>query len=160
MKILLPVDGSACSLAAVNHALTLVEQGLDASFVLANVQEPPSFYEVVTAHDTEVLTQVRGAAGTDQLQAAEALLEAAEVDYESEIAGGSPAHLLVDLLENYGCDAVVMGARGAGDPEAGGIGSVAESLLLHSPVPVTLVRLKAAEEVVAKPDEPSDAEPS
>jgi nucleotide-binding universal stress UspA family protein len=160
MKIFLPVDGSAGSLAAVSHALTLVEQGLDASFVLANVQELPSLYEVVTAHDTEVLTQVRRAAGTDQLQAAEALLQAAEVDYEIEIASGSPANLLVDLLENYGCDAVVMGARGVGDPEAGGIGSVAEALLLHSPAPVTLVRLKAAEDVLAEPDEPSEAEPS
>ena len=31
-----------------------------AEFVLLNVQEPPSLYEVVVAHDPEVLAQVRG----------------------------------------------------------------------------------------------------
>ncbi len=144
MKIFLPVDGSAASLEAVRHALHLHRQGLRASFVLVNVQEPPSLYEVVVAHDVEVIEKVRGAAGADLLQMAEALLQGAGVDYETEVAGGDPSHLLVDLLENYGCDAVVMGARGMGDPLAGGIGSIAHELLLHSPVPVTLVRAPAA----------------
>ena len=142
MKILLPVDGSLPSLDAVRHALGLVAQGLRASFVLVNVQEPPSLYEVVVVHDAEGIEKMRSAAGADLLQAAEALLDAAGVDYESEVAGGDPSHLLVDLLENYGCDAVVMGARGMGDPEGGGIGSVAHELLLHCPAPVTLVRLR------------------
>jgi nucleotide-binding universal stress UspA family protein len=143
MKIMLPVDGSEPALHAVRHALALVDNGLRASFVLVNVQEPPSLYEVVVAHDAEVIEHVRGAAGADLLQAAEALLDAAEVDYESEVAGGEATHLIIELAENYGCDAVVMGARGMGDPEAGGFGSVAEQLLLHSPVPVTLVRRTA-----------------
>ncbi len=140
MKIMLPVDGSEPALHAVRHALALVEAGLRASFVLVNVQEPPSLYEVVVAHDADVIEHVRGAAGADLLQAAEALLDAAGVDYESEVAGGEATHLIIELAENYGCDAVVMGARGMGDPEAGGLGSVAEHLLLHCPVPVTLVR--------------------
>lgn len=145
MKILLPVDGSEPALAAVRHALSLKAQGLDASFVLANVQEPPSLYEVVVAHDPEVLAQVRGAAGDDLLAPAAALLDAAKVEYESEVAGGQAATLLVDLAENYGCDAVVMGARGVGSPQGRGLGSVAHALLLHSPVPVTVVRLPSPE---------------
>lgn len=140
MKILLPVDGSPPALEAVRHALRLLEGGLQASFVLVNVQEPPSLYEVVVAHDAEVIGQVRGAAGADLLQPAEVLLDAAGVDYESEVAGGDPGNLLVELLENYGCRAVVMGARGMGEPEARGLGSVAQALLNHSPVPVTVVR--------------------
>lgn len=145
MKILVPVDGSAPALAAVRHALSLVSQGLRAEFVLANVQEPPSLYEVAVTHDAEALQQLRTAAGADLLAAAEALLDAAGVEYESEVAGGEPANVLVELLENYGCEAVVMGARGMGDPEAGGLGSVAEGLLAHSPVPVTVVRAVAAD---------------
>lgn len=145
MKILLPVDGSAPALAAVQHALTLADDGLQASFVLINVQEPPSLYEVVVTHDTDRLQQLRQGAGVDVLQAAEALLAASGFDYESEIAGGEPASLLVDLIENYGCDAVVMGARGIGEPHATGLGSVAEALLAHSPVPVTVVRSARAE---------------
>jgi len=139
MKILLPVDGSAAALAAVQHALQLVREGLRAEFVLANVQEPASLYEMVVAHDPDVIEQVRSGAGADLLAPAEALLEAAGLSYESEVAGGQPATVLVDLLENYGCEAVVMGARGAGS----GSGSVALALLQHSPVPVTLVRAPA-----------------
>ena len=51
-----------------------------------------------------------------------------------------PAALLLELLENYGCDAVVMGARGMGQPDAAGLGSVAQSLATHCIVPLTLVR--------------------
>lgn len=91
MKIMLPVDGSAASLAAVQHALQLVVDGLQAQFVLANVQEPPSLYEVVVAHDVEVLDEVRTAAGADLLRAAEAMLEGGRHAYESEVAGASLA---------------------------------------------------------------------
>lgn len=140
MKILLPVDGSPTSLAAVRHALQLRAEGLDASYVLLNVQEPPSLYEVVVAHDAEVLSDVRRAAGVDLLAGAEALLQAAGAEWESEVAGGEPGALIVELLENYGCDAVVMGAGEAS------LGSVAEAVLRHAPVPVTVVREPAAAE--------------
>lgn len=139
MKILLPVDGSAASMAAVQYALQLARDGLTAEFVLANVQEPPSLYEVVVAHDVAVLDQVRTAAGADLLAPAEALLEGGGHAYESEVAGGDPGHLLVDLAENYGCDAIVMGATGMG-ASTSALGSVALALLHHSPVPVTVVR--------------------
>jgi nucleotide-binding universal stress UspA family protein len=146
MKILLPVDGSGPALEAVRHALRLAAQGLRASFVLANVQEPASLYEVVLAHDADVIGQVRGAAGADLLLGAERLLDAAGAAHESEVASGEPGRQLIDLLENYGCDAVVMGARGMGKPEGRDIGSVAHYVLLHSPVPVTLVRMPPPEE--------------
>lgn len=139
MNILLPVDGSKASLAAVRHALQLRADGLQASFVLANVQEPPSLYEIVVAHDAEVLSDVRRAAGADLLSAAEALLQAADAPWQSEVVGGDPGHLLVEMIENYGCDAVVMGL-GSGAP-----GTVASALLKHSPVPVTLVRVVDAD---------------
>jgi len=140
MKILLPVDGSADALAAVRHALVLRAEGLAASFVLANVQEPPSLYEVIVAHDADVIAQVRRDAGADLLLAAEQLLATAGADSESVVAGGSPAAVLVDLAEEHACDAVVMGWRGIGDPEAAEAGSVAAAVMRHSPVPVTLVR--------------------
>ncbi len=153
MKILLPVDGSEPSLEAVRHALRCTAEGLRASFVLVNVQEPPSLYEVVVAHDAQVLEEVRGSAGSDLLRPAEALLDAAGVDVETEVAGGSPTALIIDLLENYGCDAVFVGARGSGQPDAAGLGSVATHLLLHCPVPVTVVRRAPAAEV-----EPGEAD--
>ena len=146
IKILLPIDGSTAALAAVKHVLRLSADGLSAEAVLLNVQEPPSLYEVVTAHDAEVLRHLRSDAGADLLAPAEALLTAAGVSWQSEVAGGQPGPLLVDLLENYGCDAVVMGAQGVGDPGATDLGGVAAWLVRHSPVPVTLLRADAVVE--------------
>ena len=62
MNILLPVDGSAVSLEAVRFAVRMARSGLDVSAVLANVQEPATLYELVVAHDPEVIAQVSAAA--------------------------------------------------------------------------------------------------
>jgi nucleotide-binding universal stress UspA family protein len=141
MKILLPVDGSEAALHAVRHALALARDGLRAEFVLLNVQPPATLYEVVTAHDPDVLREVRGSAGADQIASAEALLGEHGVDWESEVAGGDPAHGIVEAVERYGCDAIVLGARGLGDLRAALFVSVSHAVLNASPVPVTVVRL-------------------
>lgn len=157
MKILLPIDGSPDAMAAVRHALRLVESGLAAEMVLVNVQVPASLYEVVTAHDVEVIEQVRTGAGAELLAPAEALLQASGLSWESEVVGGYASTMLIEVLENYGCDMVVMGARGMAEPDADGLGSVAEALLEHSPVPVTVVRLAEAAEVADAADAESDS---
>ena len=75
MKILVPIDGSADALAALRHVIALKLAGLGLECVLVNVQDPPSLYEVVTAHDAERLSDVRRAAGADLLAPAEGMLE-------------------------------------------------------------------------------------
>lgn len=139
MNILLPVDGSALSLEAVHHAIRLVRDGLKANFVLANVQEPSSLYEMVVVHDPEALRRVSAAAGAHSLAKANALLTQADIEHETEVATGEPAHTLIDIIERYQCDAVIMGAHGVGESGAA-FGSVAQELLRHSPVPVMIVR--------------------
>ena len=156
MKILLPLDGSEHALEAVRHALRLVREGLRARFVLANVQEPTYLYEMVLAPDAEVLERVSGAAGSHALEAGEALLKAAGIEYEREIASGDPAHTLVDIVERYGCDAVIMGARGMGRLRRALHGSVSHEMLHAAPVPVTIVRLPA-EAPAAESDSESES---
>jgi nucleotide-binding universal stress UspA family protein len=156
-KILLPVDGSAAALAAVRHVLALMQDGLRAELVLANVQEPPSLYEVVVMHDPAVLDDVRAGAGADLLAEAEALLEQAGQPYESEVAGGDPGHVLVDLIETYGCTAVVMGCHAKPAGGSAGPGRVALSVLQHSPVPVTLVPPPEPAEAADLAEEPAPA---
>lgn len=139
MKILLPVDGTPTSLAAVHHALYLVREGLRAEFVLANVQDTPTLYEIVTAHDPEVIEQVRHGAGADLLAAASALLEGAGVDYVTEVATGETANMLIEIAERHGAEAVIIGAERHGGLRSVLIGSVSQSLLHDCPVPVTVV---------------------
>jgi nucleotide-binding universal stress UspA family protein len=157
MKILLPVDGSPAALAAVQHALDWVRRGLPASFVLANVQEPASLYEVVVGHDPQTIEEVRRGAGADLLAPAEALVEAAGQSYESEVAGGNPHHTLLEMAERYGCDAIVMGARGEGTGLVR-LGSVAQAVLEHSTLPVTIVRAAEALEGAVEDAEDADGD--
>ncbi|MEO5697521.1 MAG: universal stress protein [Burkholderiaceae bacterium] len=140
MKILLPTDGSEASLEAVHHALRLVHEGLRASFVLANVQEPASLYEVVVAHDADVIENVSAAAGAHSLEAAQTLLRAAGVEFESEVASGDPANMLVDIGERFECDLIIMGARGVGALSGALLGSVSNSVLHTANVPVMIVK--------------------
>ncbi len=140
MKILLPVDGSDISLEAVRFAVRLARDGLDASVVLANVQEPASLYEILVAHDAEVLDRISAEAGVHAMMQAEALLQQAGIAYEREVAKGDPAHTLVDILENYGCDLVVMGARGQGTLRSALLGSVSHEVLHAAGVPVMIVK--------------------
>ena len=139
MKILLPVDGSENALEAVRHALRLVHGGLRASFVLANVQEPASLYEVVVAHNAEVIEQVSEAAAEHALAPAQTLLSAAGFGFETETGRGDPGHQIVDIAERCGCDLIILGARGM-EPLEGALGSAADSVLRHASVPVMIVR--------------------
>ena len=140
MKILLPLDGSEHALEAVRFAVRLVREGLQASFVVANVQEPTTLYELLLAHDAEVLERVSGAAGSHSLEAGEMLLKKAGIAYEREIGSGDPAHTIVEIIERYACDAVIMGARGMGRLRRAMLGSVSHEVLHAAPVPVTIVR--------------------
>ena len=144
-KILIAVDGSPLALDAVHHVLELVRDGLQASVVLANVQEAASLYELVMSRDPELIASASLEAGEDLMASARALLDAAGVPYETEIGIGDPAHTLVDLIENTQCDMAVIGARGQGALSSALLGSVSQSLAHSSPVPVTIVRHAAPE---------------
>lgn len=140
LKILIAVDGSELSLDAVQHALTLVQQGLQASFVLANVQEGATLYEMVVAHDPLVLQEVSHDAGAHLLAPAQALLSAAGVDFESVVESGDPVNMLLDIVEREACDGVILGARGHGNIRGSLLGSVSQQLVHACPVPVTVVK--------------------
>lgn len=140
LKILLPTDGSPRSLDAVHHAIHLVACGLKARFVVANVQSPANLYELVVAHDPAVIQKVSEAAGHDLIRPSLKVLQAAGLQAEQEVATGDPAHMLLEILENHGCDAVIVSARGTSESEEVTPGSVAQALLDECKVPVTLVK--------------------
>jgi nucleotide-binding universal stress UspA family protein len=152
MKILLPVDGSPLSLEAVRHAIRLARDGLQAEFVLANVQEPSSLYEMMVVHDPDALQRMALEAGQHQIAEADRLLTEAGLAHEIEIASGEPAHMLIDIAENYQCKAVIMGAHGEGESSAA-LGSVAQDVLRHSPIAVMIVRPEVAESPEPSADE-------
>ncbi len=140
MKILIPVDGSEPALDAVRHALQLLQTGLQASCVLATVQDPVFLYEMVLPPGAEVLERVSGAVGDKALAGAEALFRAAGVPFAREIASGEPASALLDVARRHHCDAIIMGARGLGMLRSALLGSVSQRLVQDAAVPVTIVK--------------------
>ena len=140
LKILIAVDGSELSLDGVHHALSLVRQGLKASIVLANVQEPATLYELVTTRDPDLIAAASLEAGEHLMASARALLDAAGVAYETDVGVGDVAHTLVDMIERLGCHMVIIGAKGQGAITSALLGSVSQELAHASPVPVTIVK--------------------
>lgn len=137
MKILVPIDGSEAALDAARHALRMHALGLRASLVQATVQESTYAYELMLAPDAQVLERVSGAVGARALTNAQALFEAAGVAFETEIGSGDPAPTLLEIAARFGCEAIVMGARGRSALHSALLGSVSQSVLQASPIPVT-----------------------
>ena len=140
MKILIPLDGSDFALAAVHHALRLHHDGLRAGFVLATVQEPGSVFEVLMVPDAEARESVHQALGAQALAAAEALFTAAGAAFECEVRAGYPATMLIEIAEDYGCDAIIIAANGKGTLRSALLGSVSQAILHASTLPVTVVK--------------------
>lgn len=146
LNYLIPTDGSDISLDAVRHGLRLLREGLPVQFTLAHVREPVHLYEVVLAPHLEVLENASLAAAEHALQPAQALLQSAGASFETEIVTGDAAHELTDLAERCGCDGILISTAGAGWLSNDRIGRVANAVLHHATVPVTLVRRVDLEE--------------
>lgn len=143
VKVLVAIDGSEASLSAAHHALRLHTLGLQCSFVLATVQEPTYNIELMLAPGAAVLERLTGAVGERALAQARLLFDAAGVGYEAEISSGDPAQALLDTAARFGCEFIIMGARGHGALRSALLGSVSQAVLQTSPRPVTIVRLNA-----------------
>lgn len=144
MKILLPLDGMEGSLIAVRFAIRLIREGLQASIVLANVQEPATLYEMSVAPDPQVLQKISLAAGVHALEGGEQLLKLAGMAFETEVGSGDPAHTIVDMVERLGCDMVIMGARSKSSLRTALLGSVSHGVVHGAAVPVMLIKPEEA----------------
>lgn len=140
MKWLIPIDGSELSFEAVAHAVSMARAGLPSEMVLVNVQEPATVYEMVTLHDEAALQEVAKAAGLDLMAPAAELARAADLPFSQHVLTGDPVPMLLEVLEVEGCDAIVMGSHGASAVRRALLGSVSQSLLEKSPVPITFVK--------------------
>ena len=140
--VLLPVDGSAPSLRACQHLLAL-RQGLREpsamTIHLLNVQRPVSG-DVSTFVAKGSLQDYYNERSEAALAPARAVLSAAGVSWQEEQRVGTPGQTIADAARSHGCDLIVMGARGLGSQTEVLLGSVAQSTIEHSNVPVLLVK--------------------
>jgi nucleotide-binding universal stress UspA family protein len=139
-KILLPIDGTELSLQQTRFAIQLMLNGLKAHYVVANVQEPASFYELITLRNAATVKQISARAARDIVAPAVQLLEAAGVPHDVRITEeGDAVQGMLDLIESEQCDMVIIGAHDRKLLESGGMRSSAQRLARVAPVPVLSV---------------------
>ena len=77
--------------------------------------------------------------GNHAISRAVADLEAAGIETESRIASGKPADVLVQVAQEVGADAIVVGTVGESPISGAILGSVVLRLVQRSPVPILVV---------------------
>jgi nucleotide-binding universal stress UspA family protein len=146
MKILLAVDGSADSAAAVEA-------------VAQRPWPPQSEVKVITAAETPLMVGMEPWVPSqeyfDQVEkavreAAQAVIDAAleklktiedkRLKISSETIPGSPREAIVDKAERWGADLIVMGSRGLGAWNRLLLGSVSSAVIHHAKCSVEVVR--------------------
>ncbi len=68
-----------------------------------------------------------------------------EISAQAQLVEGPAANVILDAVRRGGHDLIVIGSHGRGDITALLLGSVSHHLIQHSPVPVLVVHLAAAD---------------
>ena len=137
--ILVPVDGSANSDRAVKHALDLVAAGLAAELHLLNVQ-PNLGGAISTFVNRDQIDSYHREEGHKCLASAVELAKKASVPAKVHIGVGRQGEIVRDYAKKLGVGLVVMGTRGHTGLAGVLLGSVAQDVIAHADVPVTLVK--------------------
>ena len=153
-KILVTLDGSDLSEAAIPHAVS-VAKASSAPLVLLQVvdsvahimtQATPAGFDLgggaMTAQVAEEAVSAQREGAQEFLSVAKAKIEAEGVaNVTTELAEGSPGDAIVDAAERLGCDLIVMATHGRSGLGRVLLGSVADHVVRHAPnAAVLLVR--------------------
>lgn len=141
-KVLIPVDGSECSLRAVRLVIdkrSRYADPLTLEIHLVNVQ-PALSHDIsrFASHDQIVL--FHRDESEKQLQGACQLLDAAGARYIRHCEVGHPAEVITALAERLVCDQIVMGTHGRTALVELLVGSITLKVLHLATVPVLLVK--------------------
>lgn len=141
MKILLPVDGSACALRAVDHLIAHVAWFREVPEIhLLHVHAPIPIGRVQAHIGKETLHTYYLEEGQEHLAEAQKKLDAAGRFHTTHIHVGQPAEVIARMACELACDLIVMGTHGRGGVAGLVMGSVATQVLHLSPCPVLLVK--------------------
>jgi len=145
-RILLAVDGSSTSNAAIREALELARDREVRLRVVHVIDSPYDYPDVMYGHvqgDLEELRQAWQKAGQDVLDQAVAVVRGARLEPETallESAGRRVSAAIVEEAKRWGADLIVVGTHGRRGLDRLLLGSVAEGITRTAPVSVFLVR--------------------
>ncbi|MFD1599107.1 universal stress protein [Halobellus rarus] len=135
--ILTPVDGSAPSETAADHAIRLARDA-DATLSVVSVVD----VEALSAAklDTKALLDGYEAEAERHVAAVADRARESGVDVETAVLRGAPYRAILDRAEAVDADLVVMGSHGRRGLERYLLGSTTERVLRLSPAPVLVLR--------------------
>lgn len=137
-KVIVPVDGSASSVHAVEHVRDLYQKR-PFDIILLNVQMPVHLAHGRVMVTEEELTNYYHDQGQEKLEEAMNVLRAEQIPYKKMIEVGNVADTISKVAEKEGADHIVMGTRGLGALQNVVVGSVSMKLLHTTSLPVTLI---------------------
>lgn len=133
-SILVPVDGSPGSLAALEHAIALAEDG-DTLIDALHVDNPENFGSV--EHLSSVPREELERALNDAVARAEARLGPR---VSRRTVSGDPVAAIVETARHGRHDLIIIGTHGRVGRLHSMVGSVAEGVVRNAPCPVLTVR--------------------
>lgn len=141
MKILLPVDGSACALKAVDYLLSHVASFKALPEIHLLHVHPPIPIGRIQAHvGKEMLQAYYLEESQQELLPMQEKLNAAGQPHTLHIHVGQPAEVIARMAEELNCDLIVMGSHGRTGLASLVMGSVASRVLHLVTCPVMLVK--------------------
>ena len=148
MKILLAIDGSECSRAAVNEVARRPWPA-DSQVKVISIVEPPAPlaaepYMGVGGYFEGAEQLMRQEAGESVEQASAQLRAAGGLRVSTEVLTGSPKRMIVEAAEAWGAALIVVGSHGYQSWERMLLGSVSQSVAAHAECSVEIVRCKKA----------------
>lgn len=133
MKLLFPVDGSDCALAALDKFASLVPLLFRTpELVLINVQLPLPYPRVIAVLGKEVVAQYYDVQSGEELAGARKRLEQSALTFRVEKRIGDPSQEIVNFAETEQCEMIAMGTRGRTALTNLVMGSVATKVLAAS----------------------------
>jgi nucleotide-binding universal stress UspA family protein len=136
-RILVPFDGSDHAREALEYAIELFPDGEFLAVTVVDTDSLPVIPNAADESDDEVQEILEEA--DEQLSGAERIASERGVPLEKRSRIGPPAQEIIDCAEEGAVDHVVMGSRGRSGVTRLLLGSVAEVVVRHSAVPVTIV---------------------
>ncbi|WP_144906250.1 universal stress protein [Halobellus captivus] len=154
-RILVPVDGSAPSDAAADHAITLAR---DADAALSVVSAVDVHALEAAKLDSEALLDAYEAEAEKHVAAVADRARASGVDVDTAVIRGAPYRAILDRIDAVDADLVVMGSHGRRGLERYLLGSTTERVLRLSAVPVLVLRRDEGD--YRDPEEPESLDPT
>ncbi|HQA49245.1 MAG: universal stress protein [Syntrophomonadaceae bacterium] len=138
-NVLIPVDDSEQSVRAVEMAASLVQQGFITNITLFNVYNTGDV-DITKLRNQERLDELR-AESMRILEMHESTLKGQGIDCSIKRAGGDPASLVIDLVENNKeYDLIIMGNRRINKFQELVFGSVSDKVTRLVKIPVLVIK--------------------